>query len=134
MSSASSLPYSKPVPSESVSESFRADVKRINANIRPRDAYTDSEDEGEILYKDEPDEPTSDEDVEQQSHLALKLARRDTIARQKEINEIKNNARNNENIEFKNDVSLIVFTLTYGQPFRSIYLNKLAKQIRVGNT
>lgn len=96
--------HSKPsssVPSDSVSESFRNDVKKINANIRMRETpYTDSEDEGEILYKDD----TNEED--QQNALALKIARRDTIARENEINEIQNNAKSDECLEHKNDVSL----------------------------
>lgn len=62
--------------------------------------YTDSEDEGEILYKDD----TNEED--QQNALALKIARRDTIARENEINEIQNNAKSDECLEHKNDVSL----------------------------
>ena len=95
--------FSKPnsshnTSSGSVSESFRNDVKSINEKIRrdPRANFTDSEDEGEILYKDDP--PPSDD-------LASKLARRDTIAREREIQELRKQAQNEQSVEMKNDVS-----------------------------
>ena len=86
-----------------MSESFRNDVKKINANIRARKEshYTDSEDEGEILYKDD----GGDEENIQNS-LAQKIARRDTVAREKEIADMRNNAKSEEVVEQKNDVSI----------------------------
>lgn len=99
-SSVSSFPKpnsSHNTSSGSVSESFRNDVKSINEKIRrdPRANFTDSEDEGEILYKDDP--PSDD--------LATKLARRDTVAREREIQELRKQAQNEHSVEMKNDVS-----------------------------
>ena len=59
--------------------------------------YSDSEDDGPIPYKS--DDESEDDD------LARKIARRDTIAREKEINELKLKAKSNDMQTRKNDVS-----------------------------
>ena len=58
--------------------------------------YSDSEDDGPIPYKS---------DDESEDDLAKKIARRDTIAREKEINELKLKAKSNDMQTRKNDVS-----------------------------
>ena len=59
--------------------------------------YSDSEDDGPILFKS--DDESEDDD------LAKKIARRDTIAREKEINDLKLKANSKDMQTRKNDVS-----------------------------
>lgn len=66
--------------------------------------YSDSEDDGPIPYKS--DDESEDDD------LARKIARRDTIAREKEINELKLKAKSNDMQTRKNDVSQPTYKLT----------------------
>ena len=66
--------------------------------------YSDSEDDGPIPYKS--DDESEDDD------LARKIARRDTIAREKEINELKLKAKSNDMQTRKNDVSPRIATRT----------------------
>lgn len=78
-----------PRPDESVLDA----VRRITEKINQKQCYTDSEDDEPIDYKD-------------QHSLQQKLARRDTIARQREMEEMRLQAKNNESIEQKHNIKL----------------------------
>ena len=58
------------------------------------------------MEEDKTDGPPEDD-------LARKIARRDTIAREKEINELKLNANNKDMQSLKNDVRIIVLTFLF---------------------
>ena len=58
------------------------------------------------MEEDKTDGPPEDD-------LARKIARRDTIAREKEINELKLNANNKDMQSRKNDVRIIVLTFIF---------------------
>ena len=66
-------------------------------------AYYDSEDDSPIQYLEEPEVVDGQPEVDD---LARKIARRDTIAREKEINELKLKANNKDMQSRKNDVSI----------------------------
>ena len=76
----------------SVILSFSIDFRHIVPD------YSDSEDDGPIPYK-------SDEEDQHDDELARKIARRDTIAREKEISELKQKANSKDMQTRKNDVS-----------------------------
>ena len=67
--------------------------------------YYDSEDDGPIQYLEEA-EDKSDGQPDGVDDLARKIARRDTIAREKEIHELKLKANNKDMQSRKNDVSI----------------------------
>lgn len=109
---------------------FAKSVAAINEKLQAGDQnYYDSEDDGPIQYmeEDKTDGPPEDD-------LARKIARRDTIAREKEINELKLNANNKDMQSRKNDIEKALSRRLSQRPSleelkaRNICRNKSEKQ------
>lgn len=111
---------------DDVATKFMQDVAKINAKRNMSGDYSDSEDDGPIPYKS--DDESEDDD------LARKIARRDTIAREKEINELKLKAKSNDMQTRKNDIELALSRRLSQRPSieelkaRNICRNKSEKQ------
>lgn len=119
--------YPQPQKSQQddVATKFMQDVAKINAKRNMSGDYSDSEDDGPIPYKS---------DDESEDDLAKKIARRDTIAREKEINELKLKAKSNDMQTRKNDIELALSRRLSQRPSidelkaRNICRNKSEKQ------
>jgi hypothetical protein len=119
--------------SDDAAAQFAKSVAAINEKLQAGDqAYYDSEDDSPIQYLEEAEDKSDGQP--EVDDLARKIARRDTIAREKEINELKLKANNKDMQSRKNDIEKALSRRLSQRPSleelkaRNICRNKSEKQ------